>query len=78
MSRLTAQPDLSKYERVEPVSAGVQHQVPTPQDSGYSSTLICPMPLVSAAPDGLRQFYRSGIPQYRLIPPGRAIRDPLT
>lgn len=30
---------------------------------------ICPLPLVVAYPDQLRQFYREGIPQSRVLPP---------
>lgn len=30
--------------------------------------LVCAMPPVQAYPDTLRQFYRDGIPQYRLLP----------
>jgi hypothetical protein len=43
---------------------------PPPQSAepGMSSTLCCPLPLVSAYPDNLRQFYRPGVPQTRVIP----------
>jgi hypothetical protein len=40
----------------------------TSAEPGLSSMLCCPLPLVSAYPDNLRQFYRPGVPQTRVIP----------
>lgn len=33
-----------------------------------SMFLRCPLPGIKAYPDGLRQYYSSGVPQTRLIP----------
>ena len=77
-SRIAAQPDLSKYEPVASQSQSPSHQIPTPELAGFNTFLVCPMPLVSANPDGLRQFYRSGVPQIRLVPPGRTLNNPLS
>lgn len=37
-------------------------------EPGLNASLCCPLPLVSATPDNLRQFYRSGVPQTRIVP----------
>ena len=73
MSRLDFQPDLSKYERLNVASADVaNHNPPAPSDTpGINTMLVCPIPLLSATSDGLRQYYKSGVPQFRLVPPGR-------
>lgn len=36
---------------------------------GLGMFVKCPLPGISVAPDSLRQFYRSGIPQHRTIAP---------
>lgn len=78
MSRLSFQPDLSKYESLAVASADVvNHNPPAPPVTpGINTMLVCPIPLLSSTPDGLRQYYKTGVPQYRLVPPGR-ISSPL-
>jgi hypothetical protein len=41
---------------------------PLSAEPGLNASLCCPLPLVSAYPDNLRQFYRQGVPQTRIIP----------
>lgn len=45
--------------------------MPTPvAQTNQSATFgVSPMPGIVTYPDSLRQFYREGIPQYRVIPP---------
>jgi hypothetical protein len=35
----------------------------------FNVNLKCPLPLIQAQPDGLRQFYRNGLPQSRVVMP---------
>jgi hypothetical protein len=39
------------------------------QQPSLNVYLKCPLPLIQAQPDGLRQFYRSGLPQSRVVMP---------
>ena len=78
MSRLDFQPDISKYEPVAETSRSMAPSPEaTPEITGYNPSLVCPIPLFSSNPDGLRQFYRRGIPQSRLFSPG-SLSSPLT
>lgn len=52
----------------EPFRAPAQMAPATPVGPGMFT--ICPLPKIVAYPDGLRQYYRDGIPQQRVIPPG--------
>lgn len=49
----------------------VQHPMPAPSPVSISPSayLVCTVPAIASNPDKLRQFYQSGIPQYRVIPP---------
>jgi hypothetical protein len=47
----------------------VRSAPPHDPDPPLSQHLQCPMPGVTVATDSLRQFYRHGIPQMRLLPP---------
>jgi hypothetical protein len=51
---------------------GVPVGLPLPPSAGtpgLNCFLRCPMPMVDAQPDTLRQFYRDGLPQQRVILP---------
>lgn len=44
--------------------------IDAPQDQPrISQRLKCPLPLVQAEPDGLRQYYRGEVPQTRIVVP---------
>lgn len=38
-----------------------------PVSGGLSNFLKCPLPGIAVAPDSLRQFYRTGMRQFRII-----------
>jgi hypothetical protein len=69
--------DLSKYMRLEspaPAPAQADGAVPPPPAPDAPSAFMrCPMPPISRSVDGLRQFYRSGVPQTRLIAPNSTL-----
>jgi len=71
MPRLAFQPDLSKYEPAAAAAPAPQHQVPTGEGTGFNPLLLCPIPKFSSNPDGLRQYYRGGVPQWRIFSPGQ-------
>lgn len=51
---------------------GVSAGLPLPPNAGTPGLNIylrCPMPRVTGQPDTLRQFYREGLPQQRIIFP---------
>lgn len=62
--------DLSGYEPVERISAGLGlPQFPEGQPT-KNPFLRCPMPPVAITPDSLRQYYTGGqIPQFRILTP---------
>lgn len=61
------QPDLGKLEPISP-SRGASGSTPT-QEPGFNGYMRCPLPTpIVTDSDGLRQFYRGQIPQYRIIP----------
>ena len=43
---------------------------PTNDTMTMSPFLRCPLTPLTSNPDSLRQFYRGGVPQYRIIPIG--------
>jgi hypothetical protein len=54
-----------------PVGAAMGGFGPAPEPTfpTYSRFLVTPLPAVSTfQPDALRQFYRGGVPQYRIFP----------
>jgi len=59
-------------KRIEPIEQRVTpHQNPAPQPTfpTYPRFLVTSLPLsVIYQPDALRQFYRGGVPQSRIIP----------
>ena len=59
--------DTSMLERVEPNQPTPTHGLPSSR-STISNFNVCPLPLVAAFPDSLRQFNRDNVPQYRIIP----------
>lgn len=67
----TQSPDMSKYVQIpSPIAA----QAPIGQiGTGKNPYLRCPAPQsMTTSTDSQRQFYQSGIPQYRIIPPSQA------
>lgn len=58
-------------EKFEPVPESVTpvHNVPPVVSWGYNPMLVCPMPPLTGYTDALRQFYREGVPQYRVLAP---------
>ena len=57
---------------LDPVGTTVPHGGPAPQPTwpSYPRFSVTSLPLsVTYQPDALRQFYRGGVPQQRLIPP---------
>lgn len=56
--------------RYAPVSPPAMAPAIAGPSYGRNPFLRCPIPQVSGTqPDSLRQFYQSGIPQYRIVPP---------
>ena len=56
-------------ETISPVDVTPASASPSlPAQTELSRYLICSLPLIFAFPDNLRQFYKSEIPQARIIP----------
>lgn len=63
---------LKRLPAAEDMPRGVPAGLPLPPSAGTPSLncfLRCPMPNVTAQVDALRQFYRDGLPQHRIILP---------
>jgi hypothetical protein len=61
-----------RYGRIDHTPAHPPGSSPvqiTHDEPAMSIFLCSPMPGISVATDSLRQFYRKGIPQQRVIPP---------
>lgn len=64
--------DMSKYVRIpNPFSlASITRSAPPMDSGGKNPFLRCFLPQsVTTSSDALRQFYATGVPQYRIIPP---------
>lgn len=70
LTQATVQPDLTNYQQVQPQQP-VQQSLPQLPVSQMNPFLRCPLPYAanSSTPDNLRQYYNTGVPQYRLNPP---------
>lgn len=57
------------YQRIETPQQSAVNPAPALTVPGYNPFLRCPLPLVVAYPDNLRQYYRDGVPQTRMFIP---------
>lgn len=57
--------DMSQYRPIDPPQNTGAPDVSKPE---FNAFLRTPIPLINASSDSLRQFYRGGIPQYRVVP----------
>jgi len=61
-----------RLQPIEPASGVVSPPGPeSDMQPSRNPLLKCPLPLIQAQPDSLRQFYVSGIPQSRIIVPSQ-------
>lgn len=70
LSELVKQPDMTRYERTEPLASlkGNNMPIDDPMLPVFNVRLRCPMPAIGTVnPDSLRQFYRPGMNQMRVL-----------
>lgn len=65
-------PDTDKLQPVSAAAKFVPVRTQT-EEPGPGMFTFGPLPGASGTPDGLRQFYRTWLPQYRIIPPTTAL-----
>jgi hypothetical protein len=58
-----------QFQEVQPAPATANPTPPLSDNFAMMNQFLrCPLPPIHSNPDSLRQFYRGGVPQYRLIP----------
>lgn len=71
ISELVKPPDMTRYERAEPLATlrpGNNAPVEDPMLPVFNVRLRCPMPAIGVvSPDSLRQFYRPAMNQMRVL-----------